>query len=268
MLCTANPKDFKNVMFDVFFDELLLLPNTDGWASVDELWRHRPCKECVIPLRFVPFSSSISRSRYHCRCRTCNLIVTSSPQKSSNRSFWSTNHIIRSMRWSAGKWSAPASPISHITLGEKFISCAHFCHCARGHVILYADNVYVHCVDWHIRFVPSSRPQYTLRRESQQRCNVELAKVYSVCTSNLASHRVVVAWGVNGYSQFSPSSSSVSLLLLLLLLPLLWRWCHLVWKALSSRRRVITTTLFVVTIRNLLLSPIKICSKRAVSDAR
>jgi len=29
MLCTANAKDFKNVMFDVFFDELLL-PNTDG----------------------------------------------------------------------------------------------------------------------------------------------------------------------------------------------------------------------------------------------
>jgi len=32
-----------------------------------------------------------------------------------------------------------------------------------------------------------------LRRESQQRSNaIELVKVYSVCTSNLASHRVVV----------------------------------------------------------------------------
>ena len=35
--------------------------------------------------------------------------------------------------------------------------------------------------------------EYTLRRESQQRSNaVGLAKVYSVCTSNLAFHRVVV----------------------------------------------------------------------------
>ena len=64
---------------------------------------------------------------------------------------------------------------------------------ARGHVILYADNVYIHYVDRHVRFVPSSRSQHTLRRESQQRSNaVGLAKVYSVCTFNLASHRVVV----------------------------------------------------------------------------
>ena len=64
---------------------------------------------------------------------------------------------------------------------------------ARGHVTLYADNVYIHYIDRHVRFVPPSRPQCTLRRESQQRSNaIGLAKVYSVCTSNLASHRVVV----------------------------------------------------------------------------
>ena len=61
---------------------------------------------------------------------------------------------------------------------------------AHGHVTLYADNVYVHYVDRLVRFVPSSRPQY--RRESQQRSNVGHAKVYSVCTFNLTSHRVIV----------------------------------------------------------------------------
>ena len=67
---------------------------------------------------------------------------------------------------------------------------------ARGYVTLYVDNadtLYIHYVNRHVRFVPPSRPQYTLRRESQQRSNtVGLAKVYSVCTSNLASHHVVV----------------------------------------------------------------------------
>jgi len=60
-------------------------------------------------------------------------------------------------------------------------------------------------VDRHVRFVPPSRPQYTLRRESQQRSNaVGLAKVYSVCTSNLASHRVVVCAERNGvFSTFT-----------------------------------------------------------------
>jgi len=42
-------------------------------------------------------------------------------------------------------------------------------------------------------FVSSSRSQYTLRRESQQRSNaVGLVKDCSVCTSNLASHRAVI----------------------------------------------------------------------------
>ena len=67
----------------------------------------------------------------------------------------------------------------------------------------------------HLRFVPPSWPQYTLRRESQQRYNaVGLAKVYSVCTSNLiASHRIVVCAERNRV--YPPLSSSVSLLLLL-----------------------------------------------------
>jgi len=53
------------------------------------------------------------------------------------------------------------------------VSCARFAITvrARGHVTLYADNVYVHYVDRHVR-LPSSEPQYTLRQESQQRYNV------------------------------------------------------------------------------------------------
>ena len=39
--------------------------------------------------------------------------------------------------------------------------------------------------------MPPSRLQYTLRRKSQRFNAVELAKIYSVCTSNLASHRVI-----------------------------------------------------------------------------
>jgi len=59
-------------------------------------------------------------------------------------------------------------------------------------VTFYTDNVYVHYVDRHIRFVPFS-PQYTFRRESQQRSNaIGLVKVYSICTSNFVSHGIVV----------------------------------------------------------------------------
>jgi len=62
-----------------------------------------------------------------------------------------------------------------------------------GHVTFYVDNVYIHYIDRHFRFMPPSRPQYTLQPESQQRSNaIGLAKVFSVCTSNLASHRVVI----------------------------------------------------------------------------
>jgi len=34
---------------------------------------------------------------------------------------------------------------------------------ARGYVTLYAENIYIHYVDRHDRFVPPSRSQYTLR---------------------------------------------------------------------------------------------------------
>jgi len=53
MLCTANPKDFKNVTFDKLL--LLLLFAAAGWASVIELWHHWPCKECVISLHTLPY---------------------------------------------------------------------------------------------------------------------------------------------------------------------------------------------------------------------
>jgi len=76
---------------------LLFLSDTAGWASVIELWCHWPYKKCVISLRIhsVPFSTSISRSYYHCRRRTCNLTVTSSPRKSSNRPFCIFNDAYR-----------------------------------------------------------------------------------------------------------------------------------------------------------------------------
>jgi len=47
----------------------------------------------------------------------------------------------------------------------------------------------------------------------------------------------------------------------------LWRWYYLVWKARSLRRHIITTTLCVIIIRNLLLSGIKMYSERAISEA-
>ncbi|KYN20069.1 hypothetical protein ALC57_07575 [Trachymyrmex cornetzi] len=48
-------------------------------------------------VRSAPFNTSISHSRYRCRCRTCNLMVITSPRKSSNRLFWSTTRIVRSV---------------------------------------------------------------------------------------------------------------------------------------------------------------------------
>jgi len=151
-------------------------------------------------VRSVPFTS-ISRSRYHCRRRTCNLTVISSPRKSSNRPFWSTMRIIRSImicsvRWSAGKWSAPASPISYI-LEARENSCIM---CALL-PLLYAPVVTLHSTRITFTFIMlidtsdscHLRGRCTLRRESQQWSNaVGFAKVYSVCTSNLASHHIVV----------------------------------------------------------------------------
>jgi len=93
---------------------------------------------------------------------------------------------------------------------------------APDHVTFYADNVYVHYVD---RFVPSSLPQYTLRQESQRSNAVGLAKVYSVCTSNLVSHRVVVCAERNRiFSTLIIIVMSTLLLLLLLLSSLCQRF--------------------------------------------
>jgi len=110
-------------------------------------------------------------------------------------------HIVRSVMmcddWQINDLRRPLRYfISWRYVRQKFVYCVRAFAVAvraRGNVTLYADNVYIHYVDQHIRFVPPSRPQYTLRRESQQRSNaIGLAKIYSVCTSNLTSHCVVV----------------------------------------------------------------------------
>ena len=49
---------------------------------------------------------------------------------------------------------------------RKFVYCVHAFAVAvraRGHITLYADNVYIHYVDGHVRFVPPLRLQYMLR---------------------------------------------------------------------------------------------------------
>ena len=64
---------------------------------------------------------------------------------------------------------------------------------ARGHITFYADNVHFDNVNRHVRFVPFSRLQYTVR-ESQQRSNVVgLGKIYSVGAFDLAPHRIVIS---------------------------------------------------------------------------
>jgi len=79
-----------------------------------------------------------------------------------------------------------------ISLGENScIVCALLLY-TLAVTLLYANNVYIHYIDRHIRFVPPSWPQYTLRRKSQQRSDAGRTKVHAVCTSNLAFHRVVI----------------------------------------------------------------------------
>src|ERR1700728_1479992 len=64
----------------------------------------------------------------------------------------------------------------------------------RGHVTLYADNVYVDNINRYVRLVLPPRLQYTLRRESQQRSNVVgFVKVYSESALDLALHRIVIS---------------------------------------------------------------------------
>jgi len=84
MLCTANPKDFKNVTFDTlsfFFCLMKLDERVLSNCDVTGLAKKNALSLCI---RSVPFSTSISHSRYH--YRTCNLTVISS-RKSSNRPF-------------------------------------------------------------------------------------------------------------------------------------------------------------------------------------
>ena len=83
------------------------------------------------------------------------------------------------------------------TLGKNScIVCALLPLLYTPAVTLHSTRItftFIMLIDMSDSSVPSSRSQYTLRRESQQRSNaVGLAKVYSVCTSNLASHRIVV----------------------------------------------------------------------------
>ena len=79
MLRTANPKDFKNVTFDAlsfFFFLMQLDERVLSSCDVVDLVKNTSSL-CV---RSVPFNTSISRSRYHCLRRTCNLTVISSPK--------------------------------------------------------------------------------------------------------------------------------------------------------------------------------------------
>ena len=89
MLRTANPKDLKNVTFDMlnfffFFCLMQLDERVLSNCDVTDLVKNA----LSLCIRSVLFSTSISRSRYH--YRMCNLTVISSPRKSSNRPFWST----------------------------------------------------------------------------------------------------------------------------------------------------------------------------------
>ena len=71
MLRTANPKDFKNVtlsFFFFFFFFFCLMQLDEGMLSNCDVTGlvENALSLCI---RSVPFSTSISRSRYHCRRR-------------------------------------------------------------------------------------------------------------------------------------------------------------------------------------------------------
>ena len=73
-MLTANPKDFKNVTFDVlsfFFFLMQLDERVLSSCDVTGLIKNA----LSLCIRSVPFSTIISRSRYHCRHRTCNLTL-------------------------------------------------------------------------------------------------------------------------------------------------------------------------------------------------
>ena len=92
MLRTVNPKDFKNVTFDALSFLFLMQLDERVLSSCDvtDLVKNA----LSFCLRSVPFSTSISRLRYHYRHRTCNLTVISSPK---NRAIHSTTRIVRSV---------------------------------------------------------------------------------------------------------------------------------------------------------------------------
>jgi len=71
---------------------------------------------------------------------------------------------------------------------------AHLCrYCTRPQSrYTRADNVYVHYVDQHIRFVPSSRSQYASTRILATIQSCWLCQNLYVCTSILVFHRVLI----------------------------------------------------------------------------
>ena len=71
MLRTANPKDFKNVTFDAlsfFFFFFPMQSDERVLSSCDVVGLVKNTLSLCV--RSVPFNTSISRSRYHCKCRT------------------------------------------------------------------------------------------------------------------------------------------------------------------------------------------------------
>ena len=155
MLRTTYLKNFKNVTFDTLSFFFFCLMQLD--ERVLSNWRGLVKNALSLCIRSVPFSTSISRSCYHCRRRTCNLMVISSPRKSSNP-FWSMMRIIRSIMLCAspGKWSVSASPISYILEAcsvKIHVSCARFCCCCTQHgkptITLHSTRLHSLCWSTH-----------------------------------------------------------------------------------------------------------------------
>src|SRR5580765_7957660 len=97
MFRTANPKDCKNATFDAFNFFFLVQP--DDWILANADVVVAGLVKIVLYLTSL-FNTSISYAAYvcyHCRRRTCNLMVISSPRKSSKRPFWSTTRNVKSV---------------------------------------------------------------------------------------------------------------------------------------------------------------------------
>ena len=126
---------------NVWHAKLLLLSE---WASVIAMLSYMNCditglvknfSALFLCVRSVSFSTSISRSHYHCRRRTCNLTVISSPRKSSNHPFWSMMRIVRSVDPSCDNRQVNdlRRPLRYLIswryARRKFVSCARFYRC-------------------------------------------------------------------------------------------------------------------------------------------